>query len=72
MNVKLNYKAIVRLLGIIILIVGIAMSIPWIYSEAAGYSSCVAGFRIGTFLSVPVGLVLTLMMKSDRARFRLR
>ena len=71
-NVTLNYKAIVRLLGIIILIAGIAMSIPWIYAEVAGYSSCVAGFRIGTLVSVFVGLVLTLALKSDRARFRLR
>lgn len=71
-NVKINYKAMVRLLGIILLIAGIAMAIPWIYAELIHDTTCLKGFRISTPLSIIIGLVLSVTLNSDRAKFRLR
>lgn len=71
-NVNINYKAMVRLLGVILLIVGLAMFVPWIYGEIIGEKCCLTGFRIGVPFSVIVGGILAFTLKSDRAKFRIR
>ncbi len=71
-NVNINYKAMVRILGIIILITGLAMAIPWIFAEVTGDTASLKGFRIGVPVSVVLGGLLSFLLKSDRAKFRVR
>ncbi|MCI7145060.1 MAG: TrkH family potassium uptake protein [Clostridiales bacterium] len=71
-NVNINYKAMVRILGIIILITGLAMAIPWIFAEVTGDTASLKGFRIGVPVSVVLGGLLSFFLKSDRAKFRVR
>ena len=58
-KLTLNYKAIVKIMGIIILILGISMIIPWIYSEKTGDIDAVHAFRICRPASVIFGLLVT-------------
>ena len=67
-----NYRAIFRILGIIILIVGAAEVFPWIYAEAIGDEGCVFAFRICAPITLAVGLAMLLFIKTGRSRFGAR
>ena len=41
----INYKAIIRILGVIIFIIGLSMIIPWAYAEKTGDGVCAHAFR---------------------------
>lgn len=71
-KLTLNYKAIAKIMGIIILILGISMIIPWIYSEKTGDTDAVHAFRICCPASVSFGLLITLLIKSHKIKFRAR
>ena len=45
-SAALNYKAIVRILGTILFIIGISMIIPWLYAEFAKEPESARAFRI--------------------------
>lgn len=69
---NLNYKAIVRILGIIILIAGLSMVIPWLFAVFTGDQSSASAFFKTALPTILCGLYLILFMKSDRAKFRTR
>ena len=69
---NLNYKAIVKILGIIILILGISMVIPWIYSEQTGDISASHAFRICSPCSIIFGTLTAVLIKSHKIKFRAR
>ena len=69
---KGNYSALIRILGTIILIIGISMLIPWIYAEVIREEVVVDAFRICAPVTTGVGLVITMMFPSDRSLFRSR
>lgn len=71
-NIVINYKAIVRILGIIIFIIGLSMTIPWLYAEVTGDSAAAYGFRICTPLAILFGGFFSFTIKSNRAKFRAR
>ena len=56
---SLNYKAILRIIGIITFLVSLSMIIPWIYAGATGDVACAEGFKKcipGLFLLGSVGI----------------
>ena len=56
MRVKVtNYKAILKILGIIIFIIGIAEVIPWIYAEVTADVASAFGFRICAPITIVIG-----------------
>ena len=67
-----NYKAIFRILGIIILIIGIAEIIPWIYAEVTGDSDAAYAFRICAPFTLAIGLFMWFFIKTGRSRFGAR
>ena len=64
-----NYRAIARILGIIILIIGIAEIFPWIYAEVTGDSDVAIAFRICAPLTLALGLFMWVFIRSGRSRF---
>ena len=50
-----NYRAIFRILGIIILIIGIAELFPWIYAEFTGDHDVAGAFRICAPFTIAIG-----------------
>ena len=50
-----NYRAIFRILGIIILIIGIAEIIPWLYAEFTADREVAVAFRICAPLTIALG-----------------
>lgn len=71
-NTITNYKAMVRILGIILFITGVAMIIPWIYAEVTDDLATAASFRICSPAAMILGGILAILLKSERARFRIR
>ena len=67
-----NYKAILKLLGIIILIIGTAMIIPWIYAEVTGDMAAARAFRICAPVTVLAGGAVTFFIKIPKVKFRPR
>ncbi len=51
-----NYKVIAKIMGVIILIVGIGEIIPWIYAEVTGDVLAAAAFRICVPVTIRPGL----------------
>lgn len=68
----INYKAILKILGIILLIVGISMTIPWIYAEASGDVSAALAFRKCAPATILLGGLIAFFVKGKRAKFRAR
>ena len=68
----LNYKAIIRIMGIIVLIIGISMLIPWIYAEVTGDSASAEGFRKCAPVTIIIGLAASNLFRSKNAKFRSR
>lgn len=71
-NLRINYKAIVRILGIILFIIGISMVIPWIYAEATGDVSAAWAFRKCSPPTIIIGGVLAYSLRAPDAKFRAR
>lgn len=71
-NFMINYKAILRILGIIIFLVGLSMTIPWIYAEVTGDLSDAIGFRKCAPAAIIVGGAISFAVKSSQAKFRPR
>lgn len=69
---KANYSALFKILGTIVLIIGVSMVIPWIYAEATSEEAAAHAFRLCTPITFGAGLVLTLLFHSDQSRFRSR
>lgn len=69
---KSNFSAHLKILGTIILIMGIAMLIPWIYAEVTRELPAVHAFRLCTPVTIIAGLFLSLFFRSDQSRFRSR
>lgn len=68
----INYKAIIRILGIILLIVGLSMTIPWIYAEVTGDAAAAVAFRKCAPATIVIGGFLSFLLKARNARFRAR
>ena len=69
---NLNYKAVIKILGIIILLLGLTMIIPWIYSEVTGDEASRYAFRRCVPVTVIAGAVISLCTKIYRPKFRAR
>ena len=69
---NLNYKTIVRILGAILLLIGLSMIIPWIYAETTGDPSAAAAFRKCVPPTVITGGLLSFFIRGKRAKFRTR
>ena len=67
-----NYRAIFRILGIIILIIGIAEIIPWLYAEVTGDHDVAYAFRICAPFTLAIGLFLWIFIRTGRSRFGAR
>lgn len=71
-NLNLNYKAIVKILGVIILIEGIAMTIPWFYSSVTGDTGSSHAFAICTPVLIVIGGIFCIIVKQGKVRLRTR
>ena len=67
-----NYRAIFRILGIIILIIGAAELFPWVYAEVAGDGEVAFAFRICAPATLALGAAMFLLIKTGRSRFGAR
>lgn len=68
----INYKAIIRILGVILLIIGLSMLIPWIYAEKTGDADGAQAFRKCTPVIIIMGALLSFTLSSRLAKFRIR
>lgn len=69
---NLNYKAIIKIMGIIILVLGLAMVIPLIYSVVSGDSDAAAAFGKCVPATIIAGCIVILSVKSYKTKFRAR
>lgn len=67
-----NYKAIIKILGAIILITGIAMLVPLLYALLTGNAKDSRAFILVAPFAIVLGAVLTLSFKSTNAKFKTR
>lgn len=71
-NNLINYKAIVRILGIILLIIGLSMVAPWIYAEVTDDPSAAWAFRKCASPTIILGGLISFFVRAPSARFRVR
>ena len=71
-SAALNYKAIVRILGTILFIIGISMIIPWLYAEFAKEPESARAFRICAPITAVLGLLIMVTIKNHPVKFRSR
>lgn len=71
-NLNLNYKAILRILGVIMLVEGIAMIIPWIYAAATGDHDSSRAFGKCVPALILLGGVCTIVIKQRKVHLRTR
>ena len=64
-----NYRAIGRILAIIIVIIGIAEIFPWIYAEATDAGNVAFGFRVCAPATIFLGLCMLFFIRSRNSRF---
>lgn len=69
---SVNYRAIIKIIGVIIFIIGVSMTIPWIYSEFAGDHATASAFRICAPLTIAAGALIMFLLGNTPARFRAR
>lgn len=67
-----NYRVLIKICGTIILITGIAMTIPWIYSEMTDDMEVAQAFRRCVPVIIVIGLSVSALFRSDSSRFRAR
>ena len=73
MNTKVtNYRAIIKILGIIMIIVGAAEIFPLIYAEVTGDVQVASAFRICSLLTIVLGLAMFFFIRTGRSRFGAR
>lgn len=72
LNKVTTNSVIAKIMGTIVLIVGIAMIIPWIWAEFAGETDSAFAFRICVPVTLVIGLVLTLCFRSGTTDFGVR
>ena len=68
----INYKAIVKILGIILLIVGLSMIFPWIYAEVTKDSAAAFAFRKCSPPTIIAGGAISFFVRAPSAKFRAR
>lgn len=71
-NNLINYKAILRILGVILFIIGISMAVPWIYAEVTGDGAAAFAFRICSPPTIIIGGAVSFFVRAPSARFRAR
>ena len=71
-NLNLNYKAIIKILGVIILIEGIAMTIPWIFAAAAHDTDTAHAFAMCAPALIVIGGASCIIIKQGKVRLRTR
>ena len=71
-STALNYKAIVRILGTILFIIGISMIIPWLYAEFAKEPESARAFRICAPITAVLGFLIMVTIKNHTVKFRSR
>lgn len=71
-NLNLNYKAIIKILGFIILVSGTAMVIPWIFAASTGDTSASHAFAKCTPFFIVTGGLAALSIKQGKVRLRTR
>ena len=67
-----NFRTIIKILGTITLIIGISMTIPWIYAELTFEENAVRAFRICAPATLAVGTMITVLCRSNRTRLQSR
>lgn len=67
-----NYKAMIRILGIILLIVGTSMIVPWIYAAATSDTDVTFAFKVCAIPTMIIGAVMSFFIRAPRAKFRSR
>ena len=71
-SAALNYKAIVRILGTILFIIGISMIIPWLYAEFAKEPESARAFRFCAPATAVLGFLIMVTIKNHTVKFRSR
>ncbi|MFQ7111830.1 MAG: TrkH family potassium uptake protein [Anaerovoracaceae bacterium] len=72
-KISVNYRAILRIIGIIIFIIGVSMIIPWVYSEVVKDQDAERAFRICIPITVVLGAAVILAAgNTPHAKFRAR
>lgn len=71
-TMNFNYKAIAKILGVIIFLEGLFMIIPWLYAERTGDISAIYAFRRCMPATVIIGAAMSFMIKSSKSKFRPR
>ena len=67
-----NYRAIFRILGIIMMIIGIAELFPWVFAEVTGDGEVAFAFRICAPATLALGVLMFILIKTGRSRFGAR
>ena len=67
-----NYRAIFRILGIIMIIIGAAEIIPLVYAEVTGDEAVAFAFRICALFTLALGLAMFFFISTGRSRFGAR
>ena len=67
-----NYRAIIKILGVIMIIVGAAEVFPLIYAEVTGDVHVASAFRICSLLTIMLGLAMFFFIRTGRSRFGAR
>ncbi len=70
--ISFNYKSIIRILGVIVLIEGLFMIIPWLHAEIIGDASASYAFRRCAPPVIIIGAVISFVIKSAKSKFRPR
>ena len=71
-NNFINYKAMVRILGIIMFIVGLSMIFPLIYAKVTGDPAGVFAFSRCAVPTIIIGALMSFLIRAPRAKFRSR
>ena len=71
-NNFINYKAMVRILGIIMFIVGLSMLFPLIYAKVTGDPAGVFAFSRCAVPTIIIGALMSFLIRAPRAKFRSR
>ena len=67
-----NYKAIIKILAIILFILGLSMIIPWLYATFTGDIACKKAFRICSIVLLLLGGSTNLLIRVPSTKFKSR
>lgn len=67
-----NLRVLMKIMGTIVLITGIAMLIPWAYAEFTGDSASATGFRLCAPVTLILGVGISLLFGAGSSRFHAR